>query len=211
MADKGNKNLYPAFLDLGGRKCLVVGGGAVAERKINTLVEAGADVAVVAPEARDEIKAFAESGTIKLELREYRSGEAADYALVVAATGAREVNEQAGRDAMQAGRLVNVVDAPELCNFIVPSVLKRGDLRVAFSTSGACPALAKKMRRDLEAMFPESYGDMLVALREFRLRLISELDTEAERKRRLEAVVNSEEMKKYLGGDESPLLELLKK
>lgn len=203
------KKMYPVFMDLAGRKCLVVGGGDVAARKTESLVEAGADVTLVAPRVHESIAAMSESGEVKLEKREYRDGEAADYFLVVAATDIREINRRVSEDARAAQRPVNAVDMPDLCDFYVPSVLTRGDLQIAMSTSGACPAMARKMRLDLEAMFPETYGPLLEKLRDFRRQLIEKVDEWDDRKRILAEVVGSAEVEEFLQGDCTPLEEML--
>jgi len=186
-----------------------VGAGKIAGRKAASLLEAGARVKVVAPEAVEKIVKFADSGGLAWEKREYRDGEARDYFLVVAATSDRELNGRVSRDALEAGRLVNAVDMPELCNFYVPSVLKRGELTVAVSTSGACPALARKIRRDIEHSFPENYSRLVSMLRAYREKVLAGVPGEAERKKLIEDAVYSEEAEKFLKGDEEPLKGLL--
>lgn len=204
------KNLYPVYLDLEGVSCLIVGGGTVAGRKIGPLTKSGAKVTVVSPDAGEKVSEAAENGKIDWQKREYRDGEAGEYLLVIAATGNSRVNQKVGLDGHQASRLVNVVDDPALCNFIVPSTLKRGELQIALSTSGACPALAKKLRTDMEKNYPESYGELLELLRNFRNRLIETVETEPARKQALEKVVYSEELEQFIAGDKEPFLELLK-
>lgn len=204
------KNLYPAYLDLEGINCLVVGGGAVAARKIGTLMECGAKVTVVSPEVGEKVAEAAESGKLDWKKRDYVEGEAAEYMLIIAATGNSEVNREAGLDGLKAGRLVNVVDNPPMCNFVVPSTVRRGELKIAVSTAGACPALTKKLRKKLENDYPETYAELLERLREFRDRLLETVETEAERKQSLERVVYSEELERFIAGDKEPFLELLK-
>lgn len=207
---EAKKNLYPAYLDLEGVSCLVVGGGVVAIRKIGPLLESGAKVTVVSPEAVEKIAEMAKAGKLDWLKRGYEIGEAAEYMLVVAATGNKDVNRKVGLDGLKAGRLMNVVDNPAMCNFIVPSTVKRGELHLALSTSGACPALTKKLRKKLENEYPETYGELLERLRDFRNRLLETVETEAERKQALEKVVYSEELERFIAGDRDPLLELLK-
>jgi len=206
-----NDDMYPVILKLEGRKCLLVGGGRVAGRKIEPLLRAGAIVTLVSPEAVDNIRRYSEEGKIDWLKRKYNKGEAAEYFVVVAATSDTELNRLVSNDAISAGRLINAVDMPDLCNFFVPSVIRRGELQVALSTSGACPALARKLREDLEGQFPETYSGLLRRLREFRIELIASVQGEARRKEILEKVVNSHEVRSYLEGDGEPLEELLKR
>ncbi len=209
--EEKKKNMYPVFLSLAGRKCLVVGGGGVAVRKIAALVRTGADVTVVAPDADKRIQEMAGRNEITWERRQYGNKEAADYFIVVAATDSRSVNTCVSKDAREAGRLVNAVDMPDLCDFYVPSVITRGELQIAMSTSGACPAMARKIREDLESMFPETYGPLLARLREFRKDLMEKVPEWDDRKRILAQVAGSAEVEKYLQGDCSPLEEMLSK
>jgi len=203
--------MYPVFMDLKGKPCLIVGGGRVAERKAEKLLETGAKVLIVAREASDGIKKLAEADVIDLDVREYEKGEAAGYFLVIAATSDNGLNRRISEDARMAGRLVNVVDVPELCNFYVPSVVRRGEMQIAISTSGAAPALAKKIRKKLESDFNPNYEKLLNRLREFRALLIECIQDEEERKEILTRVVNSSELDVFLNGDESPLEALLRK
>ena len=137
---------YPVFLDLRGRPCLVVGGGAVAHAKIVGLLRAGATVTVVARTVVEAIEAFAARGEVTIVSRPYASEDIRGFGLVVAATDQPEVNRRVAGDARSANALVNVVDAPEISRFIAPAVLERGDLQVAVSTSGVSPAFAAFVR-----------------------------------------------------------------
>lgn len=204
------KPMYPMFLDLEGADCLVVGGGAVAERKVESLIECGANVTVVAPQATDTLRKLASECKAKLFARGYEDGEAAGYFLVIAATDDESANKRVSADARAAGRLVNVVDVPELCGFYVPASVRRGELTIAISTGGAAPAMAKKIRRDLEAAFPSSYAALLERLREFREKLIQSEPVEKQRSRIMSKVVASPEIEMFLKGDEAPLEALLK-
>lgn len=210
MAERG-ENMYPVFLNVAGRRCLVVGGGRVAERKAENLAEAGASVVVVAPDATEGLERMAADGKIALEKRPYAAGEAADYFLVIASTNDPEVNRLVSGDAERAGRPVNVVDVPELCNFFVPSIVRRGDLRIAISTAGAAPALAKKIRRDLEALFPPSYARLLGRLRAFREELMRREPDEEKRKEILSRIAAAPEIKEFIEGNEAPLGALLER
>ncbi len=155
MTDSYSSPYYPVFLDLHGRLAVVVGGGSVAERKISTLLEYGADVVCVAPLVTPGIDALVAQGLIEHEQRGYVRGDLAGAFVVVCATDSTEVNRAVYQEAEGQGCLVNVVDVPELCNFIVPSIVKRGPLQIAISTGGAAPVVAKRIRRELE----EHYGE----------------------------------------------------
>ncbi|MDY0087811.1 MAG: bifunctional precorrin-2 dehydrogenase/sirohydrochlorin ferrochelatase [Coriobacteriia bacterium] len=154
MTEPYSHAYYPAFLDLRGRRAVVVGGGSVAERKIAMLLEYGADVVCVAPTIMAALGALVEADRLKHEPRGYVRGDLEGAFIVVCATDSTEVNRAVFQEAESRGCLVNVVDVPELCNFIVPSIVKRGPLQIAISTGGAAPVVAKQIRRELE----ESYG-----------------------------------------------------
>ena len=203
--------MYPLFLDLSGRTWLGVGGGKVAERKARTLLEAGADVTVLAPHATEALRQFAQAGRIRWQKRPYRNGEAADYFLVVAATSDPAVNAQVSREAREADRLVNAVDQPELSNFYAPAVVRRGELQIAISTSGACPALARKLRQEMESRYPATYGRLLERLRQFRAQAARLVHDPEERRAILERVARSDEVARFLEGEEAPLEALLKR
>ncbi len=161
-------NLYPIFLKIESSPCLVVGGGKVAERKVKSLLQAGARVTVVAPEVSAAINALAEAGRIEWRRQTYRSGEAGDYTLVIAATDSPGVNRSVYRDAMQNRMLVNSVDDPEHCSFYVPALVRRGQLLVAVSTSGAVPYFARKLREYLETKLYPGIGHDLERLKKLR-------------------------------------------
>lgn len=201
---------YPTFLLLEGAAALVVGGGEVAARKVEALLEAGASVTVVSPEISDELRGIEKKNKALVEERAYREGEAADYAVTIAATNDNAVNRLVADDARGAGRLVNVVDAPELCNFIVPSVIRRGELTVAVSTGGASPAVSRFLRERLEKQLPERIAPLLDALGAFRRRIMETVDDPQERKRILTEAVRSPHVETFLDGDEAPLKEYLK-
>lgn len=161
-------SLYPIFLKIESSPCLVVGGGKVAERKVESLLQAGARVTVVAPEVGAAINALAEADQIEWRRQTYRSGEAGDYTLVIAATDSPGVNRSVYRDAMQNRVLVNSVDDPEHCSFYVPALVKRGQLLVAVSTSGAVPYFARKLRQYLETKLYPGIGRDLERLKKLR-------------------------------------------
>jgi precorrin-2 dehydrogenase/sirohydrochlorin ferrochelatase len=141
---------YPIFLDLTQRRCLVVGGGPVAERKVHGLLEAGAQVWVVSPALTDALGAWAADGALTHLPRTFQDDDVEDCALVIAATDRGEVNGHVAGTARRHGVLVNVVDTPEACDFIAPAVVRRGALQIAISTGGKSPMLAKRLREGLD-------------------------------------------------------------
>ncbi len=165
---EGRTPYYPVFLALSNRKVLVVGGGSIAERKVTSLVQAGARVCVVSPEVTPRLEEWAGEGCIELKRRVFDSGDIQGMFLVYAATNDAAVNEAVYVKAESCGILVNVVDDPPHCNFIVPSVARRGLLQMAVSTSGAAPALAKRVRRELEERYSDEWEDYVNLLAEVR-------------------------------------------
>jgi len=164
-------SLYPMALNLQGRLCLVVGGGAIAERKVKTLLGYGAQVKVIAPEATPKLQEWAAEGKIIWERRAYAPGDMGNVFLVVGATDSREVNAQVAGESEAQGRLVNVVDDPTISNFLVPSSVQRGALVISVSTSGLSPTLARYLREELEELFGPEYGPFTELLGELRDRL----------------------------------------
>ena len=159
---------YPIFLELEGRPCLVVGGGAVAQRKVEGLLGAGARVTVVSPRLCNGLEALRRQGRVEHIAREYTPGDLAGFALAVVATDDGSVNETVAREGRERGIWVNAVDDPANCDFIVPSVTRRGDLTVAISTGATSPALARKLREELEEFLDDGYGLLLVLAAEVR-------------------------------------------
>lgn len=141
---------YPVCLDMTERRCLVVGGGAVAERKVAGLLEAGARLTVVSSSATDRLRDWARAGRVRLLLREYSAGDLGGHSIVFVATDDGRVNADVARGARAAGVLVNAADDPAHCDFILPAVLRRGALTVAVSSGGASPALARTVRDELD-------------------------------------------------------------
>ncbi|MGD0988634.1 MAG: bifunctional precorrin-2 dehydrogenase/sirohydrochlorin ferrochelatase [Candidatus Sulfotelmatobacter sp.] len=177
-------SLFPMFLKLEGKRCLVVGAGKVGEPKIVSLIEAGARLHVVALEASEGVREFAKEGKIALELRAFETNDLDDIFLAVIATSSRDLNESIYAEAQRRGILCNVVDVPDLCDFYYPAVVRRGDLQIAISTSGQSPSLAQKLREQLERQFGPGYAEWVAELGATRkLVLASNLD--AERKREL--------------------------
>jgi precorrin-2 dehydrogenase/sirohydrochlorin ferrochelatase len=184
--------LFPLFLKLEGRRCLVVGAGAIAESKITGLLDTGCEVVVVAPQARPEIEELARAGKIEWRKREFETADLNEMFLVVAATSSTVVHEQIFLEARQRGVLCNIVDVPELCDFYYPAIVQRGDLQIAVSTAGRSPALAQRLRKELEAQFGVEYADWLVNLGHSRDAMMAAQLTADERKERLHALVTAE-------------------
>lgn len=156
------------FLKLTARRCVVVGAGAIAEGKIESLLAAEAQVLVIAPEASARVRALAEGGDVAWEQREYRAGDSAGAFLVVAATATAEVNRAVFREAQERGVLCNAVDDPPFCDFYFPSVVRRGELQIAISTAGESPALAQRLRKEINAALPLDTGEWLQELGRLR-------------------------------------------
>src|SRR5579875_3586411 len=154
-------SLFPMFLKLTARPCVVVGAGAIAEGKIESLLAAEARVRVIAPEASVRVREWAEGGDVIWDRREYAEGDLAGAFLVVAATATAEVNRAVFREAAERGVLCNAVDDPPFCDFYFPSVVRRGELQIAISTAGESPALAQRLRKEINAALPLDTGEWL--------------------------------------------------
>ncbi|CAG1769263.1 partial precorrin-2 dehydrogenase / sirohydrochlorin ferrochelatase, partial [uncultured bacterium] len=170
---------YPIFLNIQDKKCVVVGGGNVAWRKVCSLKEAGAKVVVVSPDFCPELEK--EAGIERIQ-QKYDAGHLKGASLVVASTDDGEVNKKVYYDAIESGILVNVVDKPEFCSFIVPASVMRGDLCISISTGGASPALARNIREYLERQFGEEYDEFTKLLSEMRRKMLSEIKDELVRR-----------------------------
>jgi len=165
---------YPVNLDIRNRKCLVVGGGDVGTRKVMTLLECGATVVVVSPAVTAKIEELSNNALIKLEKRGFKPTDLHQMFLVVGATDNPELNRQIHTGAERLGMLCNIADRPEVCNFILPAIVNRGDLIIAISTSGKSPAFAKKIRKDLEKEFGTEYAEFLKLMGRIRNKLLSQ-------------------------------------
>jgi precorrin-2 dehydrogenase/sirohydrochlorin ferrochelatase len=191
----------PIFLDVAGRDCIVVGGGEVATRKVDSLLEAGAHVTVVSPQVSPSMAALVAGGRVIHVAREYQPSDIRGCVLAYAATNDPKVHRELAAEARALGIPINVVDVPELCTFIAPAVVKRGALQIAVSTSGASPAFAARLRRELEAQFGAEYTLTLEVLRAARGRLHAEEIEPEERTRRLRSLANSALPDAIAGGD----------
>jgi precorrin-2 dehydrogenase/sirohydrochlorin ferrochelatase len=192
---------YPAILDMAGRRALVVGAGKVGEGKITGLVNAGAVVKVVSLTATPQVERWADEGRIELELRRYESSDLDGRFLVIAATEDNDTNVRVFEDAEQRQMLCNVVDVTHLCNFILPSIVRRGDLAIAVSTSGASPALARRIRISLGECYGDEYAVALELLGSLREELKALYPKPEKRKVIFERIVYSELMDLVRAGD----------
>jgi precorrin-2 dehydrogenase/sirohydrochlorin ferrochelatase len=183
---------YIACLRLKGRSCLVVGGGAVGLEKVEGLLACDGDVTLVAPEAEPALAALAAEGSIRWEQRPYRPEDLEGRFLVIAATNDSEINIGVFDDAERRAMLVNVVDVPPLCNFILPAIVRTGPLAIAISTAGASPALAKRMKREVSELFGEEYARLAVLLNDARGWAKATLPTYQDRKDFFEGIVNGD-------------------
>jgi precorrin-2 dehydrogenase/sirohydrochlorin ferrochelatase len=190
--------LFPMFLKLASRPCLVVGAGAIAESKIKSLLAAHASVRVVAPEATPKVRSWADSHRMAWQQRRFQPSDLDNVFLVVAATSSTELHEEIFREATKRGVLCNIVDVPDLCDFYYPAVVERGALQIAISTSGHSPALAQRLRKELEEQFGPEYEQWLEKLGESRGELQSQRLDPAERKRRLHNQVSGKAFAAFL-------------
>lgn len=182
---------FPAFLDLNGRRVAVIGGGKVAERRVRMLLRCGARVLLISPRATRWLSARGRTGEITHRRRTFRSGDLRGARLVLAATDDERVQELIGKRARRAGCLVNVADRPELCDFIMPSVLMRSDLAIAVSTGGKSPALARRIRRQIDRHLGGAPAEFLRWTGPLRRRIMAEVESPARRRRILNRLVDS--------------------
>jgi len=173
---------YPIFLELGSRRVVVIGGGAVAVRKVQALLTAGARVVVVAERIDDMMTALCRGTDAELIKSKYSKNYLAGALLAIAATNNNDLNKQIYKDCQELEVICNVVDVPELCDFFVPAVVKRGKLQIAIGTEGQCPAYAGHTRKKLEAIFTEKHGEFLAELEKLRQKIIQEVPDPADRK-----------------------------
>lgn len=194
---------YPIFLDLRGKRVVVIGGGQVAQRKIETLLAYGADVYVVALEANARVREMKQAGKIQLEERAWQPGDLLGAVLCVCACGDAQAEDAICAEARQQNCPINVVDVPQRCDFIVPSIVSRGQLQIAISTSGAAPTEAKVIREELEEYFDESWVPYLRLMGEVRLLVKQRIaGTEANRRPVYEAAAAAGWRARLAAGEE---------
>jgi precorrin-2 dehydrogenase / sirohydrochlorin ferrochelatase len=190
--------LFPAFLKLAGRRCLVVGAGPVAEEKIESLLRAGAKITVVAPEATPRVRAWARAKKIRWHRREFRASDLPGAFLVVAATSSPKLHARIFQQARRLGVLCNSVDDPAHCDFYYGAVVRRGELQIAISTGGHSPALAQRLRKKLEKEIGSEYERFVTALGAARKRLFAKPISPARRKALLHALAGEISFERFL-------------
>lgn len=188
---------YPVFLDLKDKKCIVIGGGKVAERKVTSLIKAKASVTLISPDLTEPLKQMVKVKKIKYikshyEKSAYKEINFKSAFLVIGATDDSDINRLIFKMVNKGNRLVNIVDSPNECNFIVPSTVQQGDLIISISTGGKSPALAKKIRKQLEAQFGVAYKDFLLLMGELRTKVLAQFPDEKYRNKIFQALVDSE-------------------
>jgi len=183
---------YPMMMNITGKRCVVVGGGKVAERKVASLLDAGAIVVLVSPTMTPKLSSMAKTGMIEYYPRRYRKGDLKGTFLCVVATNDRRLQQRISEEAQEQGVLANIVDTEEACDFLVPSYFRRGDLTISISTSGKSPALAKKIRKDLEQIYGWEYEALLKILTWARPRIMEEVKDPGRRRTILERTAHPE-------------------
>lgn len=192
---------FPVFLDLDNQKVIVVGGGEVAERKIKNLLVYGCRIYIISPHLTPYLTQLVAQGEIHRISHDLLNKSMDDALMVIAATGDPEVNRQIASQAKDRGLLVNVVDQPRECSFIMPSIVKRGDLQIAISTGGNSPALAKKIREEMDSMFGPEYGALGELLGLIRTELLSKGQSSSNNKIIFQKLVDSDLLKLIKMGD----------
>ncbi|SHJ84145.1 precorrin-2 dehydrogenase/sirohydrochlorin ferrochelatase family protein [Paramaledivibacter caminithermalis] len=200
---------YPIMLDIRGKKCKIIGGGKVAERKATTLLEYGAVIEVISPVVTDKFLRYYQEGKISWIQRNYIYGDLESSYLVYAATNDEEANKDCLKECMEKNILLNVVDGSETGNFIVPANINRGHLNLSISTNGKSPMLSRKIKEELEKLFPEEYGEYLDILGELREILKNEVNDIEKRRRIFYDLVYSDTFDRYLSGEIEDLKEAL--
>jgi precorrin-2 dehydrogenase/sirohydrochlorin ferrochelatase len=191
-------NLFPIYLKLANRRCLVVGAGRIGEEKIEGLLLADAKITVVAPNATPRVQSLAREGKIRWQQRKFRASDPRGAFLIVAATSSPKLHQQIYKQAQRLGILCNVVDDPPHCDFYYASVVRRGPLQLAISTSGHSPALAQRLRHKLQEQFGPEYGLWLEELGAARKKLFAKKMDPERRKRLLHALASEEAFNKFL-------------
>lgn len=182
---------YPLFLDLSGSCCVVIGGGPVAERKVRALLTCGANVRVVSPSACKGLRTLGEMKKIKLKVRAYQPADLEGASLAFAATNDEATNKRVSRDAKDKRIPVNVADSPDLCDFIVPAVVRRDPILVAISTSGMLPMLARRLRQEIERQLPKDLARYVTKVGRLRKLLIERVGDRKTRQKILKEIGNA--------------------
>jgi precorrin-2 dehydrogenase / sirohydrochlorin ferrochelatase len=197
------KTFYPMFVDLEGWRCLVVGGGPIATEKVEKLLDHGAAVRLVSPAVTPELADRVAAGELaEFHERPYEPSDLDDCFLVIAATNLDAVNRMVWQDAEARGMLCNVVDVPPLCNFIVPSIVRRGELAIAISTGGASPVVAKHIRRQLDELYGPEWESLVAILREVRDELKLRYLDMPSRRDAVERLMETDVVRRLAAGDD---------
>jgi precorrin-2 dehydrogenase/sirohydrochlorin ferrochelatase len=183
---------YPIYLDLKGRSVTVVGGGKVAERKVRTLITSQAAVTVISPDLTPRLQKALAHGEFRYIKRRYRKGDLTGSMMVLVATDDRAANEGIATNITDRNILINIADIPDKCNFILPSIVERGDLIISVSTSGKSPAFAKQTRLELERIFGKEYELFIKILGMVRKRLLETVRSEKRRRSIFQGLVKSD-------------------
>ncbi|MFV2060437.1 MAG: siroheme synthase CysG [Gammaproteobacteria bacterium] len=201
----------PIFMDINNRQCLVVGGGKVAARKVHLLFRAGARVTVVSPELTNDLTTMLQKNQIESITEHYSGACMSDYAIVIAATDSADANKQVSEDAKKQGIPVNVVDQPELCTFIMPSIIDRSPVQIAVSTGGASPVLARLLRSKLETVIPSAYGRLAELIELYRNKVKEKFSSVDDRKKFWEAVLEGPIAEALIAGKDKDAKQALDK
>jgi len=190
--------LFPMFVKLAARRCLVVGAGPLAESKIESLLRTGAEVVVVAPEATPRVQALAAGNKLHWLRRAFADGDLAGAFLAVAATSSPEINRTVFHQCRRRGVLCNAVDDPSHCDFYYPAVVQRGGLQIAISTGGASPALAARLRQEMEEQFAPEYADWLHDVAEKRQQILAAQLAPDQKRAELERIASRASFEEFL-------------
>lgn len=201
---------YPVNLDVRGMSCLVVGGGRVATRKVDSLLPCGAIIRVVSPEVGPRLKELALSGLLEWQHKEYETGDFGDAKLIFAATNIPETQKQIVTEANVAGILVNVIDMPDACTFQVPASFRQGNLLVTVATGGGSPALAARIKNEIGALYGPEYGLFVAMMKDVRERVVASNNSPAERKRIFEKLLDSDILESIRGRQWDEISRLLR-
>ena len=197
-------NLFPIFLKLEGKRCLVVGAGPVGEGKIRGLLETGAHVRVVAPIATEQIQHWAKADAVEWQERHFQTSDLDGVFLVVAATSSPVINDLIFSEAQRLNILCNVVDVPDRCDFYYPAIVRRGKLQIAISTSGESPTLAQRVKQELENQFPSEYAPWLDAIGQERRAILAGETSFERRLERLRELSSDQSFASYLKRTSTP-------
>jgi len=179
---------YPLFLDIAQKPCIVLGGGKVADRKVRMLLKFGAKVKVISPDITNDLQLLAQKGKIHIAMRRYRATDLRNASLVFAATDDEKINNRIRGDARRANVPVNVADNPDLCDFIVPSIIKKGPVVIAISTSGLLPLLSKKLRQEMETIVTKDYIRYADTIGRFRKFIIENVEDKKARREMMKKI-----------------------